>query len=63
MSKRPEKLWLSTQEAAAFLGVTLPELYRMIDSGRVRAYKIGRVVRIRRQDLEGLEGSSPDGDG
>jgi hypothetical protein len=35
----------------------------MIDSGRLRAYKIGRVVRIRRPDLEGLEGEWPDGDG
>jgi excisionase family DNA binding protein len=62
MTRSNEKLWFSTEEAAAVLGITLRELYRMIDSGRLRAYKIGRVVRIRRQDLEGLEGASPDGD-
>jgi len=65
MPRSNEKLWFSTEEAAAVLGITLRELYRMIDSGRLRAYKIGRVIRIRRQDLEGVEGAegaSPDGD-
>jgi len=65
MTRSNEKLWFSTEEAAAVLGITLRELYRMIDSGRLRAYKIGRVIRIRRQDLEGVEGAegtSPDGD-
>ena len=57
-----ERIWLTIDEAAALLGVSLSELHRMIDAGRLRAYKIGRVVRIRRQDLEGLEGSPPDGD-
>jgi len=60
-----EKLWFAVEDAAAVLGVTLQQLYRMIDSGRLRAYKIGRVIRIRRQDLEGVEGAegaSPDGD-
>ena len=51
------------EEAAAVLGVTVRELHRMIDSGRLRAYRIGRVVRIRRPDLEGLEGLWPAGDG
>jgi len=62
MTDNTEKLWFSVDEAAALLGVSLRELHRMIDSGRLRAYKIGRVVRIRRQDIEGFEGSSPDGD-
>ena len=65
VSNRNEKIWFAVEEAAAVLGVTLQELYRMIDSGRLRAYKIGRVIRIRRQDLEGVEGAegaSPDGD-
>ena len=58
-----EKPWLTLEEAAAALRVTMAELHRLIDSGRLRAYKIGRVVRIRRQDVEGFEGSAPDGDG
>jgi excisionase family DNA binding protein len=56
-----ERIWLTVDEAADVLGVPLAELHRLIDSGRLRAYKIGRVVRIRRQDLAGLEGGSPDG--
>ncbi|HSH60687.1 MAG TPA: helix-turn-helix domain-containing protein [Acidimicrobiales bacterium] len=58
---RTERIWLTVDEAAGVLGVTLRELHRMIDSYRLRAYKIGRVVRIRRQDLEGVQGASPDG--
>ncbi len=62
MTNHTEKIWLTVAEAADMLGVTLRDLHRMIDSGRLRAYKIGRVVRIRRQDLEGIEGALPDGD-
>ncbi|MBA2751625.1 MAG: helix-turn-helix domain-containing protein [Actinobacteria bacterium] len=65
MSDDNDKLWFAVEDAAAVLGVTLQQLYRMIDSGRLRAYKIGRVIRIRRQDLEGVEraeGASTDGD-
>jgi excisionase family DNA binding protein len=63
MPNHNEKLWFSVDEAAAILGVTLQDLYRMIDSGWLKAYKIGRVMRIRRRDLDGLQGTSPDGDG
>lgn len=44
--------WLGTTEAARFLGVVPRTLYRMVDEGQIPAYKMGRVIRIRRSDLE-----------
>jgi excisionase family DNA binding protein len=44
--------WLSTPEAARFLGIVPRTLYRLIDSGQLPAYRFGRVIRIRAEDLE-----------
>ena len=44
--------WLSTKAACERLGVTLRTLYRFIDEGRVTAYQMGRVIRIKESDLE-----------
>ncbi len=50
MSSSPE--WLSTQEAAAKLGVTPRTLYKLINDGAVPAYKIGRVIRLKDDELD-----------
>ncbi len=44
--------WLGAPGAAEYLGVTLRMVYKLIDQGQVPAYKIGRVLRIRRADLD-----------
>ncbi|HET9732698.1 MAG TPA: helix-turn-helix domain-containing protein [Acidimicrobiales bacterium] len=44
--------WLSTKETAERLGVTLRTLYRFIDEGQLPAYKMGRVIRVREEDVE-----------
>lgn len=44
--------WMGTKEAAAYLGVTLRTLYRFIDSGDLPAYKFGRVIRLRRDEVD-----------
>ncbi len=54
MSADPEVEWLSTQEAAARLGVVVRTLYKFIDSGELTAYKIGRVIRLQRADVDGF---------
>lgn len=46
--------WMSTAAAAAHLGVTSRTLYRVIDVGRLPAYRFGRVIRVRRVDVEAL---------
>lgn len=44
-------VWMSTKDAAELLGITPRTLYRFIDEGDVPAYKFGRVLRLKRQDL------------
>jgi excisionase family DNA binding protein len=44
--------WLSTKEASESLGVNLRTLYRFIDEGELAAYKFGRVIRLKAEDVE-----------
>ena len=37
---------------AAHLGVTLRTVYAIIDEGQLPAFKIRRVIRIRREDVD-----------
>ena len=34
------------------LGVTVRTLYKLLDSGELPSYKIGRVIRIKRADVD-----------
>lgn len=55
MSKAKEansSLWMSVQTAARELEVTTRTIYRFINDGKLAAYRIGRVYRIRREDLD-----------
>jgi excisionase family DNA binding protein len=45
-------VWISTKQASAYLGVNLRTLYRLIDEGGLPAFKFGRVIRLRQQDVE-----------
>lgn len=47
-----EIIWMSTQEAARRLGVTPRTLYRFVDEGTLPAYKMGRVFRLKRTDVD-----------
>ncbi|MBM36237.1 MAG: hypothetical protein CL460_03600 [Acidimicrobiaceae bacterium] len=47
----PTALWVSSKEAAHQIGVTQRTLYRFIDEGRVPAYRIGRVIRLKQPDV------------
>lgn len=50
--------WLGTPEAARYLGISQRTLYRLIDSGELRAYKLGRVVRLQKSDVDAfIEGA------
>ena len=44
--------WLSTSAAADRLGVTPRTLYRFINDGNLPAYRIGRVIRLQRGDVD-----------
>ena len=45
-------VWLSTAQAAARLGLSPRTLYRFVDRGEVAAYRFGRVLRFRLDDLD-----------
>ena len=47
--------WMSSNEAAERLGVTTATLYRFIDVGRLPAYRMGRVIRLKESELEDFE--------
>jgi excisionase family DNA binding protein len=44
--------WMSTKDAAEYLGVNLRTLYRFIDEGDLVAYKFGRVIRMKAEDVD-----------
>ncbi len=44
--------WMSTRETAERLGITLRTLYRFIDEGQIAAYKFGRVIRLKGDDVD-----------
>lgn len=44
--------WLSTAQAAKRLGITPRTLYRFIDEGQLPAYRFGRVIRLKEDEVE-----------
>lgn len=44
--------WLGCPEVASRLGVSLRTVYGMINRGELPAYHMGRVIRVRRTDLQ-----------
>lgn len=44
--------WLSTAEAAQRLGITSRTLYRFIDEGQLPAYRFGRVIRLKADEVD-----------
>lgn len=44
--------WLSTADAAKALGITPRTLYRFINQGDLAAYRFGRVIRVKRVDVD-----------
>ena len=44
--------WFSVRDASRYLGIHQRTLYSLIDKGDVPAYKFGRVIRLRRHEVE-----------
>ena len=44
--------WMSTGEAAEYLGLTPRTLYRLIDEDELVAYRFGRVIRLKQSDVD-----------
>ena len=52
MTKSTGGHWMGTTEAARYLGVIHRTLHRLIEDGELRAHKLGRITRLRREDLD-----------
>jgi excisionase family DNA binding protein len=53
-TRPPEEIML-VPEVAALMRVTDKTVYRLIETGKLRAYRLGdRVIRIKRADVEAL---------
>lgn len=53
--------WLSSSEAAALLDMPVRELYRLIDAGEPPAYRFGRMIRLKVEDVERFRDGGDDG--
>lgn len=47
-------IWLTTRETSEQLGISIRQLYRLIDSGALPAFKHGRIIRLRQEDVDGF---------
>ncbi len=47
-----QKEWFTTDELVRWLGLGRTKTYEMLQRGEIPSYKIGRVRRIRRQEVE-----------
>ncbi|NAZ73887.1 excisionase family DNA-binding protein [Kineococcus sp. T13] len=52
MTKDTTTQWTSTKKAAEQLGIGMRTLYRLIDEGQVPAYKFGRVIRLKQDEVD-----------
>ena len=46
--------WMGCPEVADRLGVSIRTVYGMINRGELPAYHMGRVIRVKRADLQGF---------
>ena len=47
-----KRKWLKPVDVARLLGIPTRELYRLIDTGALPAYKFGRTIRLLATDVE-----------
>jgi excisionase family DNA binding protein len=52
MDKLDEKEWLTVAELHDWLGLGRSKAYELIQTGEIPSHRIGRVIRVRRQDVE-----------
>lgn len=45
-------LWLGTPQVAEELGLTPRTVYGLVNRGELMAHRFGRVIRVRRSDLD-----------
>ncbi len=48
----PPREWLSVAEVGELLRISAPAVYRAVYRGQLKAYKLGRRVRLKRVEVE-----------
>ncbi len=43
---------MTTQEVVKYLNISRTTLYKIMDAGELRSYKVRNVLRFRREDVE-----------
>jgi len=46
--------WLTIAEAAKYLKLSVPSIRNYLKSGKLSSYRFGRVIRLKRIDLDAL---------
>jgi len=54
-----QRSWLTTREAHRRLGIDVRSIYRLIDEGRLPAYKHGRELQLDEADVEAYRAEHP----
>jgi excisionase family DNA binding protein len=44
--------WLTIEEAANYLKLSVPAIRKYIGSGRLKHYRNGRIIRLKKSDLD-----------
>ncbi len=52
MQQIEEKEWLTVVELQRWLAIGRWKAYRLIETGELPAHRVGRLIRIRRSDVE-----------
>jgi excisionase family DNA binding protein len=52
VSARANKEWWSPKELQEWLGCGRTKIYELLQSGVIPSYRIGRLVRVRKEDVE-----------
>ena len=52
MEQRVQKEWLDYADAERYCGLSRVSLWRLVKSGELPAYRVGRSVRFRRTELD-----------
>jgi excisionase family DNA binding protein len=52
--------WLTIEEAAKYLKLSIPAIRKYISNGKLKHYRNGRIIRIKKSDLDSfLKPSEP----
>ena len=51
-AETPEKDWFTIQEAAGYLNISEPTVYRWMKEGKLSFYKVGDSTRFKKENLE-----------